>query len=254
MKTCAACHKDLPKDSYSKKQWKLDECQRRCKVCIANNREVQPPPQQDKYNNDQNTNEIISKLDAMYLEIFDKKINDEELFKQPPSQYEDCPICFLLLPVLNGGIRYQSCCGKLICCGCFYAPVYDNQGNEVDNQKCSFCRTPHPASSEEAVERMKKRMEAGDAEAIYNQGSYYRDGRNGFPQDYNKALELWHRAGELGYAEAYVNIGYSYNTGRGVEVDKEKAKCYFEHAAVMGSTISRHNLGRNCLRTQYGGE
>ena len=39
MKTCTACHEDLPKDKFSKKQWKLN--QRRCKVCIADNREVQ---------------------------------------------------------------------------------------------------------------------------------------------------------------------------------------------------------------------
>jgi len=25
MKTCAACHEDLPKDKFSKKQWKLNQ-------------------------------------------------------------------------------------------------------------------------------------------------------------------------------------------------------------------------------------
>jgi len=210
---------------------------------------VQPIPKQD--NNDSNTNEIIKSLDSVNLEDV-KNISDEELFKQPPP-LEDCPICFLLLPVIGTGRKYQSCCGKRICSGCAHAPVYDNQGNEVDNKKCPFCRTPRATSDEEMIEREKKRVEAGDAEAMYNQGSYYRDGKNGFPQDYSKALELWHRAGDLGYAEAYVNIGYAYNnTGRGVEVDKEKAKCYFEHAAVMGSTISRHNLGRNCLGSMKG--
>ena len=71
-----------------------------------------------------------------------------------------------------------------------YAPVYDNQGNEVDNQKCPFCRTPAPTSDEEIIERIKKRVEADDPMAIYNLGCYYRDGINGYPQDYTKALEL----------------------------------------------------------------
>jgi len=99
MKVCAACHGDLPKDSYSKKQWKLDECQRRCKLCITNNQEVQPIPKQN--NSDQNTNEIVKTLDSMYLENIDKEISDEELFKQPLPQFGDCPICFLLMPTLS---------------------------------------------------------------------------------------------------------------------------------------------------------
>ena len=96
MKVCAACHEDLPKESYSKKQWKLD--QRRCKLCINNNKEVQPLPK----NTDTNTTEIIKSLDYMHLDI--EKISDEELFKQPPPK-EDCPICFLRLPTLEEAFR-----------------------------------------------------------------------------------------------------------------------------------------------------
>ena len=67
-------------------------------------------------------------------------LHDVELFKQSPSQYGDCPICFQRIPTLDTGVRYQTCCGKEICSGCAHAPVYDCQGNEVDNQKCPFCR------------------------------------------------------------------------------------------------------------------
>ena len=65
----------------------------------------------------------------------------------------------------------MSCCGKTICSGCCYAPLYDNQGNEVDNKKCPFCRTPAPFTHKENEEiniRLKKRMDADDAYAIYN--------------------------------------------------------------------------------------
>ena len=47
-------------------------------------------------------------------------------------------------------------------------------------------------------------------------------GRNGFPQDYKKALELWHLAVELGNFAAYNSIGYAYDFGRGVEGDKKE--------------------------------
>jgi len=116
------------------------------------------------------------------------ELHDKELFKQPPPQYGDCPICFIRLPTLDTG-RYKSCCGKTICCGCVQAPLYDNQGNKVNNQKCPFCRTPPPASDEDNVERLKIRMEAGDPEAMSAVGIYHREGVSGILQDYTKALE-----------------------------------------------------------------
>jgi len=170
------------------------------------------------------------------------ELHEIELFKQPPSQYGDCPICFERLPTLADGYRYQTCCGKLVCCGCAFAPVYDDQGNEVDNNKCPFCRTPDPRTNEEAINRLKKRVELDDPIAIYNQGMYYREGTDGFPQDMNKALELFHRAVELGYSEAYTNIGVAHHNGQGVEVDKKKMKHYYERAAMMGDPTARHNL------------
>jgi len=167
---------------------------------------------------------------------------DEELFKQPPPE-EDCPICFLLLPTLPTGRRYQTCCGKFICSGCVHAPLYDDRGNEVDNQKCAFCRVPGPDSDEEMIKRTLKRVEVNDPIAIFNRGNHHRDGSYGTKQDHNKALELFNWAGELGYADAYGGIGNAYDCGYGVGVDKKKAKHYYELAAMAGSVISRHNLG-----------
>ena len=146
------------------------------------------------------------------------------------------------MPSLLSGSKYMSCCGKTICSGCDYAPLYDNQGNEVDNEKCPFCRTPDPTSVEEVNERYKKRMELNDPIAIYYQGNNYRDGRRGFAKDYTKALELYHQAGELGDARAYNNIGNSYQSGRGVEVDNKKVY-FYELAAMGGDALARYNLG-----------
>ena len=167
------------------------------------------------------------------------ELHDEELFKQPPA--EDCPICFLRIPTLLTGWQYQSCCGKVICCGCIHAPLYDDQGNEVDNKKCPFCRTPWP-TKESMIRRLQKRVELDDAVAIHNLGCDYSEG-NGFTQDYTKALELLHRAGELGHADAYSSIGSAYYNGQGVEVDKKKANHYYELAAMGGDSQARYNLG-----------
>lgn len=172
------------------------------------------------------------------------ELHDKELFKEPPMQHGDCPIFFLRIPTLYTGRRYYNCCGKEICSGCCYAPVYDSQGNEVDNHKCPYCRTPWPSSDEEIVRRFKNRMKAGDPVAMCNLGVCYRDGVYGFPQDYTKALELFHRSAGLGYAPAYLNIGYSYQYGEGVEVDKKKANHYYELAAMMGDEASRHTITR----------
>jgi len=171
------------------------------------------------------------------------ELHDEELFKQPPSQFEDCPICCLQMPVLDTGSRYYTCCGKTICCGCIHAPRYDNRGNEVDNQYCPFCRTSHPKTYEEITKQDEKRMDAGDVIAIYNRGCEFDSGECGLPQDNAKAMELWHNAGELGYSLAYYNIGCAYDTGDGVEIDKKKAKHYYELAAMQGHVKARHMLG-----------
>ena len=173
------------------------------------------------------------------------KEHDEKLFKQPPPN-EDCPICFLRLPTFRMGRRYMTCCGKSICSGCSYAPIYDDQGNKVDVDKqnqCQFCRTLAPYTMKEAIERERNRMEVNDAEAIYNLGCYYQVGRNDFSQDYDKALELFYRAAELGHIVAYTSIGHAYQTGKGVEIDMRKANQYYELAAMGGHATARYNLG-----------
>ena len=175
------------------------------------------------------------------------KLHDEKLFKQPPPD-EDCPICFQQLPLLHTGWKYKTCCGKVICSGCSYAPVYDDRGNKVDivkQNQCAFCRVVAPKTDEEIMKRIMKRVEVNHEKAIADLGSYYRYGIYGMPQDSTKALELFHRSVGLGYAEAYNGIGYAYELGEGVEVDMEKANHYYELAAIGGSATARHYLGVN---------
>ena len=142
------------------------------------------------------------------------------------------------LPLRETGKLYMTCCGKTACSGCIHAVV------ERDTlATCPFCRTPPPSSNEEATERIKKRMEVNDAEAIYEIAACYFYGDPGYPRDEERAIELWHRAGKLGYAKAYTNIGMGYIDDDGVIFDKKKVKHYWELGAIKGSARARGSLG-----------
>ena len=70
------------------------------------------------------------------------------------------------------------------------------------------------------------------------------------PQNHTKALELWRRAGELGHADSYCKVGCAYALGDGAEIDKKKARHYYELAAMGGDADARHNVG--CEEGQAG--
>ena len=175
------------------------------------------------------------------------ELHDEALFKEQTP--EDCPICFLPLPIDATQSSFKSCCGKLICNGCIVAMDEEALGRGK-NDLCAFCRVPNATSYEEEVERTRKLIVANNAYAFYILAGCYADGDHGMPQDWSKANELHLRAGELGCANAYYNLGNSYYNGRGVEVDKKKAKHYYELAAMNGDVAARHNLG--CMEGKAG--
>ena len=145
MKICAACSQTLPKVKFSKKQWQLKKC-RRCKECIAENREVRSEGANDE----------------SLLPLFPDgeeapRYTDEELFRQPPPR-EECPICMLPQPLDEGETYYQACCGKVLCCGCIDA-VEPGKDNQI---LCPFCRSPAEHTSDgEWMERIMKRVRNG---------------------------------------------------------------------------------------------
>ena len=185
------------------------------------------------------------------------ELHDEALFKEHPPR-EDCPICLLPLPLAANQTTFKSCCGKIICCGCIYAIIEEaclkakKKGTEEVNDLCPFCRAPTATSDAEEIERMKKLMDANNAEAFNQLAGDYECGNRGMPQDWSKANELWLKAGELGCANGYNNLGHSYYNGRGVDMDIKKAKYYWELGAMDGDVFARHNIG--CIEGNAGND
>jgi len=165
---------------------------------------------------------------------------DEKLFKQPPPN-EDCPICNLRLPIEEDQKGYQTCCSKMLCDGCVYANTV--AAADTDKYKCAFCQTEAPSSDEVRIERLKKRVEANDAQAMFDLGSYYRRGRRGLRIDRAKALELLHKSAKLGNNIAHFTLSLDYQTGDIGEKDTRKATYHRQLGAVAGNVKARYDLG-----------
>ena len=171
------------------------------------------------------------------------ELHDEALFNEPPPP-EDCPICCLPLPFDIIHTMFQSCCGKTICSGCIYAMIQDaaKRGKKREEAGiCAFCRAPHANSDEDYLKRIENLTD--NAVAFYALAGVYAAGSMGLPQDWVKANELHLKAGELGHVDGYYHLGNAYDDGNGVEVDKGKAKHYWELAAMGGNVHARYNLG-----------
>ena len=146
------------------------------------------------------------------------ELHEEALFKEPPPP-EDCPICFLPLPLCAANqITHFPCCGNDVCDGCVHA-MFERQKEPI----CPFCRSTR--GDDAAI--VEKLMKVDSGKAIYMLGYVYSKGTNGLEQDWKKANELWLKAGELGHPKAYYKLAYSYCLGRGVGIDKRSGTCCY---------------------------
>ena len=178
--------------------------------------------------------------------------SDEALFKDPQPK-EDCPICFLTMPVrlfssaslppatissvpindfaiANQELasepmeKYYSCCGKSVCKGC----IHSFEGSDND-EKCPFCNSDRNSkTAEDVLEEMMIRAAANDAASINLLAGYYHQGRAGIQHDRTRAMELFTRSADLGFSKAHNNLGNIYHYGG----DMKKAKFHLEASAM----------------------
>ena len=167
------------------------------------------------------------------------ELREELLFKQPESSHMgDCPICMIPLPLHSSKTTLKSCCGKLICNGCWYA----NSTREKEDQSfvplCPFCRKTAPKTDEEDDKLLMKRVEANDPVAMSRGAAkQYTKG------DYRTAFEYWKNAAEMGDAKAHYGLSHLYQLGHGVEKDSVKEIHHLEEAAIGGYPEARYELG-----------
>ena len=92
----------------------------------------------------------------------------------------------------------------------------------------------------------KASAEQGDAEAQFNLGFCYDDGR-GVAKDYAEAVKWYRKAAGQNFAPAQFNLGYCYANGQGVARDKVEAYAWFSMAAKADSDAAER---RNLLRKE----
>ena len=87
-----------------------------------------------------------------------------------------------------------------------------------------------------------QRADSGDAQAQYDLGEMYSQGR-GVPQDYAEAARWYRMAAEKGNPEAQDRIGFMYYNGRGVSQDYSEAARWTRKAADQGNAQAQLHLG-----------
>ena len=96
-----------------------------------------------------------------------------------------------------------------------------------------------------AVYNYEKSLEydSNDLDALINLGWIYDGGEGGIAQNYQKARELYELAAELEDPLALNNLALMYEEGKGVEIDYDKAKEFYEKSySLKTSALSFYNL------------
>ena len=100
------------------------------------------------------------------------------------------------------------------------------------------------AFGESLFEETKKKAEAGDAQAQYDLGYAYYNGR-GVPKDYKEAIKWVRKAAGQGFAYAQTNLGVMYAIGEGVLKDYIQAYAWWNLAGSSGNEKAKK--GRDSL-------
>ena len=93
----------------------------------------------------------------------------------------------------------------------------------------------------ENLKELIQLAEKGDADAQFNLGKIYYDGK-GVEKSYEQAVYWWAKAAEQGYAKAQNNLGVCYYWGEGVEQSYEQAVYWWTKAAEQGNGNAQYCL------------
>ncbi len=108
-------------------------------------------------------------------------------------------------------------------------------GNSLLIPAAGRCTLNTPAEElQQALANCQQAAQSGDAQAQYELGEFYYDGKNA-PQDLNKALNYFEQASLQGHAEAQYRLGSMFFRGEGVAANNVQAYIVLKMAAVNGA-------------------
>jgi TPR repeat protein len=93
-----------------------------------------------------------------------------------------------------------------------------------------------------ALAKLLAKAQAGDAEAQYQVGRAYSEGKE-VGKDETVALQWFLKAAQRDHAKAQVSLGSIYSHGFGVQQDWSESIRWFRKAAFQGDRVAMHNLG-----------
>jgi TPR repeat protein len=91
------------------------------------------------------------------------------------------------------------------------------------------------------ISELAQHAESGDAQAQFELGRAYEDGK-GVAQDDEQAVQLFRKSADQGNAQAQNALGVMYALGRGVQRDKEEAVRWYKKAAKQGLAEGIYNV------------
>jgi TPR repeat protein len=96
--------------------------------------------------------------------------------------------------------------------------------------------------SKKSVKELFSLAEQSDAEAQYNLGVRYENGR-GVRKNQQKAFWWWRVAAEHGHPQAQYNLGSMYDNGHGVPQSSQLAVRWYRRSAAQGNAQGQFFLG-----------
>lgn len=157
---------------------------------------------------------------------------DVDLFAPIPPN-EDCPICFLPLPLHYLETKFRLCCGKVMCGGCHWS---------CGGRKCPFCNEESLSiSGQDKMSCFDKLMERGNQRAYMEMARNYCSGSY-VEKSYERCLDMCISAGQLGDAFAFLTIAWFYQGGFVVGKCEQKWRAFLEVAAKKGCAVGQDRL------------
>jgi uncharacterized protein len=155
----------------------------------------------------------------------------------------------------EGGSNFDSCVqaynGQQPEAAALCQPFADNGNREAMKMvgDMHFWGWGSKVKQDDALARLwyKRAAAKGQAEAKYNLGVMYEQGR-GIPIDYATSAKWYLSAAKDGHMLAQLNVANMYAKGAGTRQDDVAAAKWYEYAASQGEPTAQYNIGNRYAR------